>query len=97
MNSFKVRLRAWIKQMLRPFSRPVKRLAKPIYLRLRNGMLTLRAHYQMGKLLPVLERTVEHLRHEREQSDQLILALFQTLHYPPMQAKSSFRRTSQCP
>jgi hypothetical protein len=83
MNSFKVRLKAWIKRMLRPVVRPVRKLAKPIYLRLRTGASAIQAHYQVGKLLPVLERTVENLRHEREQSDQLILALYQTINYPP--------------
>ena len=83
MNSFKVRLQAWIKRLLRPVGRPLKRFAKPMYQRLRTGWRALQAHHQVGKLLPILERTVENLRHEREQSDQLILALYQTLNYPP--------------
>jgi hypothetical protein len=76
-------MKAMFKRMFRPFFRATKKVLRPIAVRMREPLSRLLYPLAFEHVLRDMEVVTANLKGYLEQTDQLILAMFRTMHLPP--------------
>jgi hypothetical protein len=76
-------MKAMLKRMFRPFFRATKKVLRPIAVRMREPLSRLLYPLAFEHVLRDMEVVTANLKGYLEQTDQLILAMFRTMHLPP--------------
>jgi len=76
-------MKAMLKRMLRPFYRGAKKILRPVAERVRGPLSRLLYPPEFEAVFRNLEQITGNLKGYIDQSDQMLLAMFQTLHLPP--------------
>jgi hypothetical protein len=82
-------MKAMLKRMLRPFYRATRNMLRPIAERIRGPLSGLLYPPEFETVLRNLEQITNNLKAYVDQSDQMLLAMFRTLHLPPAPACSA--------
>jgi Met-10+ like-protein len=75
-------MKALLKRMLRPFYRGTKKILRPVADRLRGPLSRLLYPPEFETVFRNLEQITNNLKGYVDQSDQMLLAMFRTLHLP---------------
>ena len=76
-------MKALLKRMLRPFYRATKKIMRPIAERVRGPLSRMLYPPEFETVFRNLEQITNNLKGYIDQSDQMLLAMFRTLHLPP--------------
>lgn len=76
-------MKALLKRMLKPFYRATKKVLHPVATRIRGPLSQILYPPEFEEIFQNLEQITKNLNGYIDQSDQMLLAMFQTLHLPP--------------
>ncbi len=82
-------MKALLKRMLRPFYRGTKKMLRPVVERLRGPLSRLLYPPEFETVFRNLEQITNNLKGYVDQSDQMLLAMFRTLHLPTARAETA--------